>query len=82
MVSTCANPGCSATFHRLQEGRLFVIDPRDRKPPQPERDSRLQFYWLCEKCAERLTLAIDAADHVTCIARSEVQPGLTTKRTA
>jgi hypothetical protein len=82
MVSTCANPGCFASFHRLQEGRLFVFDPRDRKPPQSERDARLQFYWLCEKCAERLTLAIDPADHVLCIARPEGQPEVAMERGA
>ncbi len=81
MVSTCANPGCSATFHRLQEGRLFVIDPRERKPPASARDARLQFYWLCEKCAERLTLAVDPEDQVICIARSEHPPD-TKKRSA
>lgn len=76
MVSTCSNPGCSATFHRWQEGRLFVVDPRERKPPASTRDAGLQFYWLCEKCAEHLTLAVDPADHVICIARSDTPPDI------
>ncbi len=71
MVSTCANPQCSAPFHHIHEGRLFVIDPRDRKGVAPQRQSvGLQFYWLCQTCAERFTVAIDATDRVACILRS------------
>ena len=54
----------------MHEGRLFVIDPRDRKgPAQQCHTVGLQYYWLCQQCAERFTLAIDTADRIACVLR-------------
>jgi hypothetical protein len=66
MVSKCANPGCSAPFLYLRQGRLFCMETsaplRDEAPsfgadPTLERRSRrLEFFWLCEDCAPAVTL--------------------------
>ena len=69
MLSHCANPQCSRPFLRLGQGRLFLVEaesasgsreltapfsPYARRPPQ-----RVERYWLCERCAEILTLVHD-----------------------
>ncbi|MBV8207674.1 MAG: hypothetical protein JO041_12840 [Acidobacteria bacterium] len=55
MVSKCANPGCSATFRYLHDGKVFRVefDTRGnaRKP---------EYFWLCGDCASLMTIATDA----------------------
>lgn len=71
MVSTCANPECSAPFRHLTQGRLFLVNPRDRRPSQAGRSSSgLQFFWLCEQCIPRFTLAVGPGELVSCVSRS------------
>jgi hypothetical protein len=72
MVSTCANPECSTPFRHLRQGRLFLVDPRDRRHNQPGwSSSRLEFFWLCEQCKPRFTLAVGPGERVSCVSRSE-----------
>lgn len=67
MLSKCANPGCSASFHSLGEGRLFQLssdDPRlqcrtassgeEKKPPRS-----VEYFWLCSNCSKSLTIHMD-----------------------
>jgi hypothetical protein len=62
MLSKCANPKCMAPFLYLHTGKLFRVERRapvpqvepamsDKKPARS-----IEYYWLCEVCAERLTL--------------------------
>jgi len=75
MVSNCANPKCSVPFRHLKEGRLFVIDPRDRAHRGAGRSSLgLECFWLCEQCTPRLTLAVGPGERVSCVSRSESEP--------
>jgi hypothetical protein len=74
MLSKCANPECTATFRYLHQGKLYRArmpknDPRRtsfdegnsvRKPVKP-----LEFFWLCEGCAQHLTLAFDPQSGIT-----------------
>jgi hypothetical protein len=68
MVSKCANPECLATFRYLHTGKLFRFETsfgherrlglgQNEVAMRPLR--RLEFYWLCENCAPRMTLAYD-----------------------
>lgn len=68
MVSKCANPECSAPFRYFHTGKLFRaevsvgLDRRrtldeDEPPRKPLR--RLEFFWLCESCAQSLTVSFD-----------------------
>ncbi len=50
MVSSCANPECGAPFLYFGSGRLYVFEPDE------DSDFRVESYWLCGKCAARLTL--------------------------
>ena len=69
MLSHCANRPCSRPFLRLGQGRLFLVEaeyatksrevsvplsPYARRPPR-----RVERYWLCDRCAESLTLVHD-----------------------
>ncbi len=74
MVSKCANPGCSAPFLYLHQGKLFRMeanageangsasgaDPASKKPSR-----RIEFYWLCNDCAAAMTLTYDKSIGVT-----------------
>lgn len=75
MVSSCANPSCSAPFRHLKEGRLFVIDPRERAHMVVDwPSSQLEFFWLCERCTPRFTLAVGPGNRVSCVSRAESEP--------
>lgn len=75
MVSICANPECSAPFRHLKTGRLFLIDPRDGAHSQAAWSStRLEYFWLCDTCAPRFTLAIGPGNRVSCVSRAESEP--------
>ena len=67
MVSKCANPECAAPFRYFHEGKLFRLETStgierrrsmgsENAPNKPIR--RLEFYWLCDGCADRLTLVV------------------------
>ena len=51
MLQKCANPACSAKFHNLRDGRLFVMEVRLRSERQ-----RLNYSWLCNSCSRTLTV--------------------------
>jgi hypothetical protein len=68
MVSKCANPVCSATFRYFHQGKLFRFDTPsrlDRRCSMGNGDSpnpplrRLEFYWLCENCVQKMTLVFE-----------------------
>ena len=52
VVQKCANPSCSATFRRLGDGRLFVVEAAaESHPRQPK------YFWLCDSCRRTMTVA-------------------------
>lgn len=60
MLSKCANPTCSAGFHYLHEGRIFKIEmsaPSSDKNHSHNR--RLEYFWLCERCVQTLTVVLE-----------------------
>ncbi len=54
MVSKCANPRCSATFHYLRDGKVFQLQVETGKPA-----AHMEHFWLCGRCASMLTLLVD-----------------------
>ena len=66
MLSKCSNPGCSATFRRLQTGKLFRFDSPNRRwsddssTPKPPRG--VEFFWLCEACAAMFTVVSNSTE--------------------
>jgi hypothetical protein len=70
MLSKCANSECSAIFLYLHQGRLFKLEtnvnPNSGSAPtdnfQTKKSGRkLEYFWLCEKCCQDLTLTYDRA---------------------
>jgi hypothetical protein len=60
VLSKCANPTCLARFHYLHQGRIFNIETgaissdRTRAPTR-----KIEHFWLCETCAQTLTVAVE-----------------------
>ena len=74
MVSKCANPECSAPFLYFHRGKLFRMETEGRQDRRRNMGNengngrclrRIEFYWLCDDCAERMTLAFDKAGGVS-----------------
>ena len=71
MVSKCANPGCSAPFHYLREGKVFRLQVEGAPTPGPQLlhpvrpVARVEHFWLCGACASTLTLLVDQGRVVT-----------------
>ncbi len=66
MLSKCANPGCSASFLYLHQGKLFRLetsgngdDTRGEVADSPGKHSsrRLEYFWLCDECASLMTVS-------------------------
>ncbi len=64
MVSKCANPGCSAPFHYLRDGKVFRIEI-ENQPSEPQLveqakpAAHVEHFWLCGPCASTMTLVVD-----------------------
>lgn len=52
MVSRCANPDCRTPFLYFSEGKLIVL----RRRPESLCTARVEVFWLCGKCDNRMTL--------------------------
>jgi hypothetical protein len=65
MLSKCANPGCTATFLYLHQGKLFRLDistdvlAASSTSPKTRAAPRVEFFWLCSECAAELTIDYD-----------------------
>ncbi len=66
MVSKCANPGCSATFHYLRDGKVFQLQVDSGRPTEPQLlqptrpPAHVEHFWLCGLCASTMTLLVDS----------------------
>jgi len=60
MVSKCANPACLARFHYLHQGRIFNLET-DAVSSKGKNLGirRIEHFWLCERCAQTLTVVIE-----------------------
>jgi hypothetical protein len=76
MLSKCANPGCPAPFLYLHQGKLFRLDTGTAHPAAQSKERtvrHLEFFWLCEECAAKLTLDYKKGVGITTVSRSETQ---------
>ena len=73
MLAKCANPQCTAGFHSLRHGRLYVLDarPRGLGESRTGRSDRqgdsLEYFWLCERCCKSMRVAVDRGQRVLVI---------------
>jgi hypothetical protein len=60
MLAKCANPSCSASFHSIQEGRLFRLEANPELTSTPNSytgsQSGVEYFWLCSHCSEFMAL--------------------------
>jgi hypothetical protein len=61
MLSKCANPSCSTPLIYLREGKIFKVDSTSKAgahsgPALVKPVERVEHFWLCGPCSERLTL--------------------------
>jgi hypothetical protein len=66
MLAKCANPACSTSFRRLNEGKLFQVEsqltPNDANTRALRREGaarRIEHFWLCSECCRFVTLAVN-----------------------
>jgi hypothetical protein len=67
VVSKCANSDCAATFRYFHQGKLFRQEieaglERRRALGNDEKKKplrRIEFYWLCENCAQKMTIVFE-----------------------
>lgn len=67
MVGNCANPGCSRPFRYLRQGRVYVAEVPDVRRGESVR--RREYFWLCEQCVPRYTMARHPSRGAVCIER-------------
>ncbi len=74
MLSKCANPLCYASFRYLHEGKLFqmamTVDTihhanSDTDEGMDKTVRRIEFFWLCEECAQEMTVTFKPGVGVT-----------------
>ena len=56
MLAKCAHPACFAQFRYLRQGQLFKV----RMPALADgsRGSRVEYFWLCETCAQAFKVVL------------------------
>ena len=66
MLGKCLNPGCLRSFHYFGEGRVYrracacshVTRGREMSL-WPDCSTPLEYFWLCQRCSQTLTLVFD-----------------------
>jgi hypothetical protein len=56
MLAKCANPLCSATFHRPADGQLFRLGTDQAIGSSNAR--LVEYFWLCHRCSSVMTLRL------------------------
>jgi hypothetical protein len=62
VLSKCANPSCSNHFLYLHAGKVFRLEVDGREYVSGvaggfrKATRKLEFFWLCDECAERFTV--------------------------
>lgn len=80
MLAKCANQSCDTPFLYLRDGKLYQMEVEaearqsgseaEEKPgPAGERKPirRLEFFWLCGRCAPFMTLAFNRGQGVVVV---------------
>jgi hypothetical protein len=81
MLSKCANPTCSAKFHYLGEGKVFVIGHRssiytrqcDAGSEFEQIRREFRCFWLCSDCSQLLTVQASGEGGVRLASKNVVQ---------
>ena len=79
MLHKCANPDCLTPFHKLSDGKLFLVEKEPgegselrRARRRDQASNRIEYYWLCDQCAFALTLSYEKGRGVVTVPRFDV----------
>ena len=76
MLSKCANPACLARFRYLHEGRIFNIEAGTASAESNGSTiHKIEHFWLCESCAQSLTVVLENGVVATRALRLELAEG-------
>ena len=75
MLAKCANPSCQVPFRYMHEGKLFVIPKQpkgstDSLADSSQATSRLECYWLCHACANRMRISFQDDEKMLLLRKS------------
>ncbi len=71
MLNRCLNPGCSAAFRYLYEGRIFTVERFVTGADGASTQRQLEHYWLCGTCSKSLKVVIENGTATTAPIRVE-----------
>ena len=78
MVSQCANPQCSAPFRYLRQGKLFLVEHRNKNGNGNGNGSRtagrVEYFYLCSDCTSRMTLERELASGLVRVTELSTNP--------
>lgn len=60
MITKCANPACDKSFQYLRGGRLYCFELRPQNLAGAKRKRLAVYFWICDRCADSLSLEFDA----------------------
>jgi hypothetical protein len=79
VLHKCANPSCFTPFHKLSDGKLFLVEKEPCEGARARRarrlgqaPSRIEYYWLCDRCAFALTLSYEKGRGVVAVPRPDI----------
>ena len=72
MLAKCTNPLCSASFLRLDAGKLFRVETESTLGSSKLK--RTEWFWLCEHCSAAMTLRLTQEGNIVAVGVREV-PG-------
>jgi len=68
MLDKCLNLACSAKFHTLRDGRVFVKEVYvGFDDGGKEHSHKPAYFWLCAACCRTMTVVADKESEVTLI---------------
>lgn len=78
MLSKCANPACSTPLVYLREGKIFMMDGSvvhrsgSYGPVPVKASGRVEHFWLCGSCSERLTLICNSEGGIQVVPKASL----------
>jgi hypothetical protein len=78
MLAKCANPLCSASFHPLDENKLFQLGT---DPTLGSSEARAEYFWLCHRCSSVMTLRLKRDGAVGTVLLLETLRGVSARAT-
>jgi hypothetical protein len=60
VLSKCASPACLSRLHYLRKGRIFKVETGGvRVDGKRAPTRRIEYFWLCERCVQTLTVVVE-----------------------